>query len=105
MTAVRLTKGKLGGLVRAGLFAWLMALAPLAQAQDEDAAGSRSATFQAAEGARTEDVPGGSLLIGAYGVVWLLVLGYVISLGVRQAHTARAVERLRQDIEAAGKER
>ncbi len=107
---------KVAGLLHAGLLALTMlaGTATLALAQDEprdeprdepSPAETRAAAFESMEGAQTEDVPGGSLLIAAYGTVWLLVLGYVMSLAFRQARTARELEQLRQDVEAAGKGR
>jgi len=90
------------------LRAWALALllgsmstlpvATLASAQ-EDAAESRAATFEAVEGAQTEDVPGGALLIAAYGVIFLLMLGFVGSIAARQARTQRELAQLRQDIQ------
>jgi CcmD family protein len=103
--------------MKALLRAWALALAlsalpgaalvPAAAAQDaaeeaaEGAAEERSMAFEASEGARTENIPGGALMIAAYGVVWLLVLGYVVSLGYRQARTHGEIERLRRDLSAA----
>jgi CcmD family protein len=84
-----------------------MAAAPVVFAQDgsEDAADDgdtgRSAAFQAATGAQTENVPGGALLLTAYAIAWLLIFGYVASLGFRLAGTARDMERLREDVAAA----
>lgn len=74
--------------------------AAAALAQQEDAAESRAATFEAARGAQLEELPGGALLIAAYGVVFLLVLVYVVSIAFRQATTARELDRLRQDMKA-----
>jgi CcmD family protein len=88
----------------------LLAAAPVgvALAQDappaDDAASSRSAAFEAARGAQVEQVPGGALLVAAYGVVWVLLLGYVVSLGFRQSRVARELDRLRQDVSAQGRE-
>lgn len=101
------------------LRAWALALflgsigalsaVPLASAQDasgqnasgrEDAAESRAATFEAAQGAQTEDIPGGALLIAAYGVIFLLLLGFVGTIAARQARTQRELAQLRQDIQA-----
>lgn len=70
------------------------------QVEREEPGASRSATFQAAQGAQTEDIPGGALLIAAYGIIWLLVLGFVGSLGVRHAQTQRELARLREDLKA-----
>lgn len=97
----------------AGLFAALVlsvSVAPLlstARADDvdptpaaDDAAESRSATFQAVTGAQQEDVPGGPLLVAAYGAVLVLVLGYVLYLGSLTAGASRDLERLEKAIEA-----
>ena len=71
----------------------------LAQEGEEDPLEDRAETFEAAEpGAQTENIPGGMLLIVAYGIAWITVLGYVVSLGFRQAKTAGDLERLRQDL-------
>ena len=61
-------------------------------------ADTRAATFQAVEGSRGEQVPGGPLLVSAYGVVMVLVLGYVARLGLMQRKTAAEVERLSSAI-------
>ena len=94
-------------LLRAGLLAIaLLGAGALASAQDEpDPMEERAETFEAArQGAQTENVPGGTLMIAAYGAVFLLVLGYVVSLSMRQARTQRELERLRQDLEAYARE-
>ncbi len=70
-------------------------------AHAEDPAESRSATFQAVEGSRGEQVPGGPLLVSAYGVVMVLLLGYVARLGLLQRKTAAEVERLSGAIQRA----
>lgn len=72
----------------------------IAHAQSEpDAAESRSAAFRAVEGAVVEDVPGGPLLIGAYGAIFALVLGYVIYLGRMHAGLRQDLERLTKIVE------
>lgn len=83
----------------AALFATTLSVGGVAAAQ-EDAAESRAATFEAAQGAQTEDVPGGALLVTAYGVIWLLLFGFIGSIAVRQARTARELARLREDLKA-----
>jgi hypothetical protein len=61
----------------------------------QDAAAGRSTAFQAVQGARAEDnVPGGKLLISAYGVVLVLLVGYVLRLGLLQRKTSADVARL-----------
>ncbi len=74
---------------------------PPPQPPAEDAAASRSATFQAVEGASAEDVPGGPLLVSAYAVVLVLLVGYVVWLARLQAGTARELARLRAAVERA----
>jgi CcmD family protein len=101
----RLRAWALASLLGGALFAsTTLSLATVAAAQDgsgqEDAAESRAATFEAARGAQTEDVPGGALLIAAYGVIWLLLFGFIGSIAARQARTQRELARLRQDIQA-----
>ena len=89
-----------------GLTWALFAGAAPAFAQDDDAGTassadpgtSRSAQFRAVHGAPREHVAGGPLLIAAYAVAWLLVLGYVARLGMMQARTRRDVERLERAL-------
>lgn len=94
------------GLVAAALLATSApAVVALAQgddgAEELDPAAERAQTFEAAEeGAQTENIPGGVLMVVAYGVIWALVLGYTISLGFRQARTAAELARLREDLAA-----
>ena len=91
--------------IRAALFAFTLVVGAgfvsAASAQEPDAAEDRAMAFEAADGAQTENIPGGGLLIGAYGIVWLVVLGYVLSLGYRQARTRDDIERLRRDLASA----
>jgi hypothetical protein len=75
-----------------------------AQALAQSAAESRSATFQAVSGAVGEDVPGGLLLVAAYGTVLALVLGYVLYLGSLTAGASRDLERLEKTLAAKGSE-
>ncbi|MFI5305719.1 MAG: hypothetical protein ACHQ53_00125 [Polyangiales bacterium] len=67
----------------------------------QDAAEERSQAFQAVEGATKEHVAGGPLLVGAYGVIWALVLLYVIRLVRLQQKAQADVQRLRRALEAA----
>lgn len=91
-------------------FAWTVALAaPVASpvlAQDgqeqEDPAESRATEFRAVTGPQAEQVPGGPLLVGAYAIVWLLLLGFVVRLARLHAQTARDVERLEKSVAAGG---
>jgi hypothetical protein len=69
----------------------------------EDAADDRATSFQAVQGAAKEDLPGGPLLLGAYGFVLVLVVGYAARLGALQAKTSRELERLTKALEGRGK--
>lgn len=68
----------------------------------EDPAESRSTAFRAVSGPQTEDVPGGALLVGAYALVWILMLAFVVRLGFLHARTAREIEVLRRRLEEGG---
>lgn len=95
--------------IRALALASCLALAPagLALAQEgggegESPAESRATTFQAVQGPTTEEVPGGGLLLGAYGTILVLLLGYVGWLARLQSATTRDLDRLQKALEKAG---
>jgi hypothetical protein len=92
--------------------AWSVQLLPCntAFAQDqpqdkptEDAAESRSAAFQAVEGPTAEQVPGGPLLLGAYGFILVLLIAYVARLGSLHLKNQVELERLARALEAGRK--
>ena len=92
-------RSRAGGLVIAGSAGWMLASGLPARAQE--AAEERSQSFQAVQGAVKEDVAGGPLLLIAYGVVWLVLLLYLVRL-VRQQKRAEAdVARLEQVLTKA----
>jgi CcmD family protein len=63
-------------------------------AMAQDAADERAQSFQAVKGAVKEDVPGGPLLLAAYGVVWVIVLLYVFRLARQQQRSQADLARL-----------
>jgi CcmD family protein len=71
------------------------ALVPLALAArsvahaQEQAPPDRAQSFQAVKGAVKEDVAGGPLLVAAYGLIWAVMLLYVVRL-VRKQQRAQA---------------
>jgi hypothetical protein len=67
----------------------------------EDPAESRSATFQAVQGNVKEDVPGGPLLLGAYGTILVVLCAYVARLGLLQRKNGEELERLARAVERA----
>jgi hypothetical protein len=69
----------------------------------EDAAESRSAAFQAVEGATKEDVPGFPLLVAAYGTILVVLVAYVARLGLLQRKTGGELDRLARAVERAGR--
>ena len=92
-----------GGLIAA---AWLTVLAPsgvLAQDQAEDAAEQnadtpdnedRASAFRAVSGPQTEQVPGGKLLIAAYGIAWVLILLFLWRMQKMHVATKKETARL-----------
>jgi CcmD family protein len=60
----------------------------------QDAAEQRAQSFQAVQGAVREDVPGGPLLVAAYGAIWVLMLLYVVRLVRLQQRAQSDVARL-----------
>lgn len=86
------------GWVAAALLA--TAVAPIAtfgehaavHAQDtaETAAEERATAFRGVEGAETDSVPGGTLLLVAYAIVWLMIFGFFWRL--RRLHQRNADE-------------
>jgi hypothetical protein len=65
-----------------------------AQTADEE----RSQAFKPVEGAIKEDVPGGPLLIAAYGSLWLFLLGYGFRLIRLQQRAEADVQRLERAL-------
>ena len=55
--------------------------------------------FRAVEGSPTDDVPGGTLLIGAYLALWVLVGGYLVRLSRRHAAVQEEYASLRRALE------
>ena len=92
----------------------IMAAASLAApafAQDEgspsegdDVAESRATSFQAVSGPTREAMPGGPLLLCAYGAFVVMLLGYVVYLGRLQTTSARELARLGAILEAHAKD-
>jgi hypothetical protein len=80
-------------------FALLLALCvgpSLANAQSADE--ERAQAFKPVEGAVQEDVPGGPLLVAAYGTLWLFLLGYGFRLIRLQQRAEADVKRLERAL-------
>jgi CcmD family protein len=83
------------------LGAWLLTAGAAVAAEPvhaQDAAEERAQSFQAVEGAVKEDVPGGPLLVAAYGAIWVLLLLYVIRLVRMQQRAQSDLQRLEQAL-------
>jgi len=99
----------LAALALAGLLGLATPLASMAQEEQPeqpegeqvDPSEERATAFRAVEGPVTEDVPGGTLLVVAYGIVWTLLLLYVFRLGAIQSGLGREVDRLERSLGAA----
>ncbi|MCS6856684.1 MAG: hypothetical protein N2515_02725 [Deltaproteobacteria bacterium] len=63
-----------------------------------DASEERSTSFRAVQGAVREDIPGGPLLIAAYGLVLTLLVAYAIHLGRLSGGALRQIERLEKAL-------
>lgn len=92
-------------LLSLGLAALFVAVTPVASvAQDTPAAdegpdgvnpeSDRAQSFRAMTGPATEDVPGGALLIGAYGLVWFFVLLLVLRIWSVSRRVGKELRRL-----------
>jgi len=86
-------------LAAAGFVAIVVGCASAVLAQDRDAGegddpSGRSAAFQAVEGPTRESISGGTLMLSAYAVVWVLVAGYVARIALSSSRTARDLSRL-----------
>ncbi len=61
----------------------------------------RASAFRAVRGAEAEQVPGGTLLIAAYGAIFLLMFVYLWRLGRLHTANAQQLHRLAKALEAS----
>jgi len=68
----------------------------VAAAQDAgtDSGDDRASAFRAVEGGDAEQVPGGTLLLSAYGVMWLFVFAYIFRMQRMHSATQAEISRL-----------
>lgn len=83
----------------------LTAGATTAMAQDNNngTPDDRATAFRSMTGPAKESVPGGQLLVGAYGLALLLLGGYVTWLGVLHSKTAATASELERAYQARTK--
>jgi hypothetical protein len=79
---------------------WSLPILAFAQNTEDPTAG-RATAFRAVSGPTTEDVPGGPLLISAYGAILVLMIGYVMWLARLQSVTTRELETLKRALDRA----
>ena len=82
----------------------LLGCSGLALAEDAAPTGDRATSFEAVSGAVKEDVPGGPLVVAAYGLIWLAVFAYVFRLVRLQRGADENLARLQQDLAKATKQ-
>lgn len=96
---------RLGALL---LLCAALALPAVGLAQDQDPErhrddqrpeDERGTAFERVRGAPRENVPGGRLLVIAYGVVWLTVFGYVAAQWRRQSRVRDDLTRMERALE------
>jgi cytochrome c oxidase assembly factor CtaG len=90
-------------LVVAGAVLSLASAVTTTASAQQDAAADRATAFRAVTGPEVEQVPGGPLMVSAYAVVLVLLVGYVGRLALLQKKTTAEVERLTQAIERTRK--
>lgn len=89
--------------LRAALAGAVLLLAvPLVATAQEEEPGVESVEFRAVTGPQAEDVPGGTLLVAAYGVVLALLILYVMRIAGLQARINHDLARLERAIAEAG---
>ena len=67
----------------------------------ESPAEERAAQFVGVTGPDAESVPGGTLLIAAYAVVWVLLFLFLLRMRGLQRQTAEELERLSAEVHAS----
>jgi CcmD family protein len=93
-------------LIAAFLLTSLAGIWPTPSAVGQSSAASKSqnldpggsSTFRPVSGPERDQVPGGGLLIVAYGVVWLLLLAYVVRIGRIQTKMQGDLQRLEREL-------
>ena len=72
-----------------------------AESAEESPAEERAAQFVGVTGPEAESVPGGTLLLAAYAVVWVLLFLFLVRMRGLQRQTAEELERLSAEVHAS----
>ena len=60
--------------------------------------GDRATEFRAVTGPQKDNISGGGLMLGAYAIVWTMMFGYVVRLGMLNAATNVRVAELEKAL-------
>ena len=77
---------------------------PSAEDEADEAADSRATGFRAVSGAQVEDVPGGLMLVGAYGAIAVLLLLFLLRQQSQLRELGGRITALRAEIDRKGAE-
>jgi hypothetical protein len=69
------------------------------EAEADEVADSRATGFRAVDGAQVEDVPGGMMLVGAYGAIAILLLLFLLRQHSQLGDLSTRIDVLRSEIE------
>lgn len=77
---------------------------PPSDQEADEAADSRATGFRAVSGAQVEDVPGGMMLVGAYGAIAVLLLVFLLRQQSQLRELGSRITALRAEIDRKGAE-
>jgi hypothetical protein len=81
----------------------LVSTVAAAQPESPPDPGDRATSFHAVTGPTHENVPGGNLLVGAYAVALVALVGYVVYVGRIQQSTVKDLARIEGLVSRAAK--
>lgn len=84
--------------IRAHIVALITSISTAGLALAQDAEQSRATAFRAVTGPQADQVPGGTLLIVAYAIVWALLFLYLFRIGRLQTLTRDEIEKLEKRL-------
>lgn len=93
-------------VLRVGYLLALGFISPAVFAQDsydkdeESVADSRAESFQTVSGSQQDEVSGGALMLGAYVVLWLGLMLYLLRLGKRNKSLEKRIHQLQSELES-----
>jgi hypothetical protein len=97
----RVTHALSQAVLLAGLAGGLCVPALAVAQEDQPTMQDQVMRFERVEGPDQESVPGGTIMVVAYAVIWCLLLGFVVRLGLLHRGTAQDVGRLERSLAAA----